>query len=159
MKQQTHLQVRVAKDGTWCANGQEVINTAVKKLFFENLRRDNEGYFLQLWHKRIPVEVEDTPFLAETVRELTSENGGIAEFIAYLNDGTRETVQCETIRLGPKNEVYLRVKNSRFEARASISSAYTILKHAEEKNGTFYLRLHDRKIPVPQPGGTPFPFI
>lgn len=55
--------------------------------------------------------VEDVPFFVRSIRK----EGDDA--IVVLSDGTEEPLDPATVRLGPRNDVYLKVKRSAFDAK------------------------------------------
>jgi hypothetical protein len=71
------------------------------------------------------VEVADAPFV---VTRIERRDEG---FVVHLNDGTRETVDPATLRVGPRDVPYCAVKDGRFEARFSRAAAYQLWALAE----------------------------
>lgn len=64
----------IKADGTWIHDGTPIPRPALVRLFASVLRRDDNGsYWLVTPVERVPVEVEDAPFVAV---ELAHEGGG-----------------------------------------------------------------------------------
>jgi len=86
---------------------------------------------------RIPVEVEDAPFVATRL-----ERRGAALHV-ILNDGSEEDVDAATLRIGTGDVPYCAVKGGAFEARLSRAAAHQLLALAEwdEATGQGTLRL------------------
>lgn len=61
--------LKIARDGTWWHQDAPIPRTALVKLFASVLRHDADGYFLVTPVEKVPVEVEDAPFLAVSLRE------------------------------------------------------------------------------------------
>jgi len=64
------------------------------------------------------------------------------EFVAQLNDATQEVVDPATLRVGPGDVPYGRVKGGRFEARFSRAAAHQLwgLAEHDEPTGRSVLR-------------------
>ena len=72
-------------DGDWFDDDVQITHPGILANLRGNLRRDADGYFIQT-RVRIPVEVEDVPFVVTRV-ERRGET-----LHAWLNDGTEEDV-------------------------------------------------------------------
>ncbi len=71
-----------------------------------------------------------------------------------LNDGTRETLQIETMSFGDRNVPYCLVKGRWFKARLSRASYYELAKYIEYSEDTdeFFIMVNGTKYPlVPHP--------
>ena len=117
--------LRVAPDGAWYHEDEEVTHEGILASLRDALEQDGSGFFIRVGPVRVPVEVEDAPVVV--VRFEASAGG----FAVVLNDGSRETLRPETLRLGPGEVPYCRVKDGRFEARFSRAAAYQLLRHVE----------------------------
>jgi len=58
--------LRVGRDGEWSDDDVEITHAGILANLRSNLRRDAEGYFIQT-RARIPVEVEDVPWIVTRV--------------------------------------------------------------------------------------------
>ena len=105
--------------------------------------RDGDGYFIQT-RVRIPVKVDDTPFVVTRV-ELRGE-----ELHAYLNDGADERLDPASLRLGADEVPYASVKQGAFDARFSRAAAWQLLQIADydEVSGMGTLRLRGTEWPL-----------
>jgi hypothetical protein len=135
--------LRVSRDGAWFDDDVEVTHPGILANLRGNLRRDAQGYFIQT-RVRIPVEVEDVPWVVTRV-EQSGERLSIV-----LNDGSREDVDVATLRLGAAEVPYCAVKGGAFEARFSRAAAFQLLALADYDEGTGRgtLRLGAREIPL-----------
>ncbi|MGZ5849102.1 MAG: DUF1285 domain-containing protein, partial [Methyloceanibacter sp.] len=66
--------LKIGRDGTWYYQGSAILRKPLVKLFASVLRKeDDQHYFLVTRAERVPIEVEDAPFLAVA---MSIENGG-----------------------------------------------------------------------------------
>lgn len=139
--------LRIDRDGDWFDGDVQITHPGILKNLRSTLRRDAEGYFIQT-RVRIPIEVDDTAFVVARV-----ERRGEA-LHAVLNDGTEETLEPATLRIGPDDVPYARVKQGAFEARFSRAAAFQLLGLAEydESTGRGALRLGGRAVPLQREG-------
>jgi hypothetical protein len=121
--------LRIDRDGVWFHDDAEVTHQGIVANLRENLRVDEQGHYLQIGPARVPVEVEDAPFVVERVER---EGDGL---VATLNDLSREPVALDTLRVDGRGIPRCRVKNGRFDARLSRAATYQLLQHAEPDPG------------------------
>jgi hypothetical protein len=141
--------LRIDRDGTWYHEDTEVTHAGIVANLREGLRRDGEGHYIQIGPVRIPVVVEDAPFLIVRVEEA---GDGLA---VVLNDDTREPLRAETLRIGARGAPYVAVKDGRFEARFNRAAAYQLLQRAEgEEGGSLTLVIGGRRYRVPVDSST-----
>jgi hypothetical protein len=139
--------ISVDKDGKWYFEGREIIRKDILALFYEHLHQNEDGYYVEVEGDREYLEVEDTVFLVESVSLV--ENGEEA-FLVYLNDGTEERLDLETLRITESNVPYCMVKGGRFSARFLRLPFYQLGKHAEydEEAQEYFLLLNGEKFPL-----------
>lgn len=137
--------LRIDRDGVWFHEDAEVTHPGIIANLRENLRVDERGHYLQIGPARVPVEVEDAPYVVERVE---AQGEGLA---ATLNDLTREPVALDTLRVDERGIPRCRVKEGRFAARLSRAATHQLLQHAQldERTGRSGLVLGGRRIPVP----------
>ena len=135
--------LRVDVDGDWFDDDVLITHAGILANLRSLLRHDTEGYFIQT-RVRIPVEVEDVPFVVTRI-ERRGET-----LHAFLGDGTEMDVDPATLRLGPDDVPYCAVKDGAFEARLSRAAAFQLLSLADfdEATGRGALRLAGREYPV-----------
>src|SRR5438034_10548074 len=104
--------LRIDANGDWFDADVEITHAGILANLRSLLRRDAQGYFIQT-RVRIPVEVEDVPFVVARI-----ERRGEA-LHAFLSDGTESDVDPTTLRVGPDDVPYCAVRNGAFEARLS----------------------------------------
>ena len=137
--------LRIDRDGIWYHDDAEVTHAGILANLRENLRVDAEGHYLQIGPVRVPVEVEDAPFVVERVEV---EGSGLA---ATLNDLTREPLALDTLRVDERGIPRCRVKNGHFDARLSRAATYQLLQRVEhpDAGGPAALVVSGRRYLVP----------
>jgi hypothetical protein len=133
--------LRVTQDGDWLDGDVPITHAGILANLRATLRRDEDGYFIQT-RVRIPVEVEDVPFVVERVER---RGEGLH---AWLNDGTDGPMDPSTLRVTAGNVPYGTVKGGAFEARLSRAATFQLLALAEadDQSGEMVLRLGHRAV-------------
>ena len=141
MPEWTLPRLRVDRSGDWFDGDVQITHPGILANLRSTLRRDADGYFIET-RVRIPIEVEDTPFV---VARLERRGDGLH---AVLNDGSEEAVDPATLRIGPDDVPYCRVRGGAFEARFTRAAAFQLLGLAEydERTGRGTLRLGRREV-------------
>ena len=137
---------RIDRDGGWRHEGVEVTHPRVLENLYANLRADGEHYHLQVGPLRIPVQVEDAPFVV-----VRAETRPDADTVAvYLTDGSHEPLETPTLVLDGRGIPYCRVKGGRFRARFSVSAWLQLAERVEVDPGSGQptLILGERRIPL-----------
>jgi hypothetical protein len=135
--------LRIDLDGDWYDGDVQVTHEGILANLRAGLKRDAEGYFIQT-RVRIPVEVEDAPFVVTRIERRGETLHG------FLSDGTETDVDPVTLRVGGDDVPYCVVKNGAFEARLSRAAAFQLLSLADYDEGTGRgaLRLAGREYPL-----------
>jgi uncharacterized protein len=135
--------LRVDVDGDWLDDDVAITHAGILANLRSLLKRDAQGYFIQT-RVRIPVEVEDVPFVVSRIER----RGEILH--AFLNDGTDADVDPSSLRVGADDVPYCAVKDGAFEARLSRAAAFQLLAMADydEATGRGALRLGGREYPL-----------
>ena len=135
--------LRIDRDGDWFDENVQVTHPGIVANLRGNLRRDQDGYFIQT-RVRIPVVVDDVPYVVTRVERRGDE------LHVILNDETEERLDPATLRLGAGDAPYGAVKGGAFEARFNRAAAWQLLQLAEydEASGTGTLRLRDAEFPL-----------
>ena len=135
--------LRIDREGDWYDEGVQVTHPGVLANLRANLRRDGVGHFIQT-RVRIPVKVDDTPFVVTRVEQRGDE------LHAYLNDGADERLDPASLRLGAGDAPYATVKQNAFEARFNRAAAWQLLQIADydETSGTGTLRVRGAAWPL-----------
>jgi hypothetical protein len=135
---------RIDREGAWHHEGVEVTHPGVLRNLYTNLRADGEAYHLQAGPLRVPVHVDDTPFVVVRA-ERGPEPGAV---LLHLSDGSQEPLDVDTLVLDRRDTPYCRVKDGRFPARLSVSAWLQLAAdlEADRGSGELVLVLGDRRI-------------
>ncbi|MBW2599931.1 MAG: DUF1285 domain-containing protein [Deltaproteobacteria bacterium] len=135
------LPIRIDKEGVWHYRGARMFRKDILKLFFESLKRDEQGrYLIEFEGDRCLIEVEDTPFVVKAAARDSSGDRENESIEILLSDFTSEKLDPSTLRVGMDNVLYCSIKNRRFEARFSRSGYYQIaelIEYDEERDAYF----------------------
>jgi len=123
---------RIDRDGVWLHEGREVTHPGVLANLFANLARDEAGHFLQVGPRRIPVQVDETPFVVVSLEVPEIQTDSIEPVTLVLSDGSRERLDPRSLWIGPGNVPYCRVKGGTFEARLSLPAWLALAERLEE---------------------------
>ena len=135
--------LRIDRDGAWYHDDAEVTHAGILANLRENLRVDEQGHHLQIGPARVPVEVEDTPFIVERVE---AEGDGLT---VTLNDLSREPLAIESLRVDERGIPRARVKGGRFAARLSRAATNQMQQFVQPGAGGPVLVLGGRRYRVP----------
>lgn len=92
--------LKIGRDGTWYYQGSAIQRKPLVKLFASVLRREGEDrYFLVTPVEKVPIEVEDAPFLAV---EMTVEGRGKDQRLSF------RTNLDEVVTAGPSHPLSFR---------------------------------------------------
>ena len=117
--------LRIDREGAWFHDDAEVTHAGILANLRDNLRVDGQGHYLQVGPARVPVEVEDAPFVIVRVER---EGDGL---VATRNDLGREPLAVETLMVDERGIPRCRVKDGRFTARLDRAATYQLLQHVE----------------------------
>ena len=136
--------LRIDRDGAWFHEDEEVTHEGILANLRENLQIDEQGHHLRIGPVRVPVEVEDTPFLIVRV-----EREGDT-LVVTRNDLGREPLAVDTLAIDARGVPRCRVKEGRFAARLDRAATYQLLQHVEPGEGSrpAALVLGGRRYPV-----------
>jgi uncharacterized protein len=137
--------LRIDREGAWFHDDAEVTHAGILANLRDNLQVDDRGHYLQIGPARVPVEVEDAPFVIVRVER---EGDGL---VATRNDLGREPLAVETLTVDERGIPRCRVKDGRFTARLDRAATYQLLQHVAPADGArpAALVLGARRWPVP----------
>lgn len=120
-----YLRLVIDKEGRWFQNGTEIVHPEIYRQFCQMLEKTADGgYQVRMGQEICRVEVLDAPFVVQSVME---DDAGTITIL--LNDGSTESFDPETFRIGAENVPYCSVKNGTFHARFSRPAYYQIARY------------------------------
>jgi len=126
------LPIRIDKDGVWYYRGDEMFRKDILALFFESLKRNEQGeYLIEFRGEKCLIDVEDTPFVVKGVIRHSHQDRENEYLELFLNDFTKEKLDPSTLRVGMDNVLYCSIKEGAFEARFSRPGYYQIAECIE----------------------------
>ncbi len=140
--------LRIDKEGRLFFQGEEITHRRTYLLYCRNLTRDESGrVILRVGREQCPVELEDAPFVVKTIEFVPFGLDGQEAIWLTLNDEMKEKLVPETLRIGPGNVPYCKVKEGIFEARFSRNAYQLLVSHIrhDEKENRFFLFLNKTK--------------
>jgi hypothetical protein len=136
---------RIDREGAWRHEEVEVTHPGVLQNLYANLRVDSTGHYLQAGPFRVPVQVDDAPFVVVRV-----ETGDPRAIDIHLSDGSRETLDPATLSLDQRGIPRCRVKGGQFGARLSVAAWLQLAGKVETDpgSGAPVLVLGARRVPL-----------
>jgi len=137
--------LRVRSDGTWVVDDQPVAHDRSLFYFKSHLVFEGVDAFIADGERRLPIAVEGPPF--EVIRlEVDALKG---EVRVTLDDGTEETLGEEALGMDAESGRFeCAVRGGLARAVLSRGAHQTLLDHAEEEEGRFYLRAGLRRLTI-----------
>ena len=141
--------LRIGRDGEWFHDDEEVTHPGILENLRSALAADDTGHYVSVGPVRVPVEVEDTPFVVLRV-EAEGE-----QLVLTLNDLSREPLAIDTLSFDAQGVPRCRVKAGRFGARLSRAATHQLLEHVEhdDQRGTTTLVVGGGRHPLRGLGG------
>lgn len=132
-------------DGSWHVGELPIAHAAGLKYLKAHLVFENGAAFVAVGPARVPVVVEGPAFEALTLR-IHPESGTVA---VMLDDGSEERVGDDAIGMDPATGRFeCLVRGGRARAALSRPAHQSLLEHAEEQGGRFFLRAGRRSISI-----------
>ena len=137
--------LRVLRDGRWRVGELDVIHPPTLRYLKAHLVFDDAGAFIEDGPRRMAVEVDGPPF--EVVALVVDETPPGAHVV--LDDGSEEPVRDTSLGMDERTGRFeCRVRSGRASAILSRGAHQTLLQHAEEEGGRFFLRAGTLLIPI-----------
>lgn len=132
-------------DGSWRVGELPVAHAAGLKYLKAHLVFGDEGAFVAVGPGRLPVAVDGPAFEARALRiDAATGQAAIA-----LDDGSEETLADDALGMDPTSGRFeCLVRGGRARALLSRSAHQTLLDHAEQEGGRFFLRAGQHLIRI-----------
>ena len=134
--------VQVNREGELLHNGAPIIHPAILETFFSSVHYEDGIYLLRAQGQECQLEVADTFFVVRGVRE---EPGGLR---VTLNDGSSESLDLDSLRIGQGDVIYCQVKEGVFPARFLRPAYYQLAQWIIEEGEGFVLVVGSRRVPL-----------
>jgi uncharacterized protein len=123
---------RIDREGSWRHEGLEVTHPGVLQNLYANLRVDGDAHYLQVGPTRIPVEVEDAPFVVTRIEVREGSGAMLGTLWGHLSDGSAEPLALDSFWIGRRDAPYCRVKGERFTARLAVPAWLQLVPFVRE---------------------------
>jgi hypothetical protein len=135
--------IRLTKDGEFLSNGEPITHDRTIEAYHRHLRRDAEGWFIEIGNNLKRIEVEDTGYFVRDI-EWSGEAGSRGERVELLlSDGARETLDPGTLSYRPDRLVCM-VKGGHETARFLRKPYHELLLRALHSGTRYELRIGGR---------------
>ena len=135
----------ISSNGVWLSDGVEISHIPTRSLFAKSLKRDQEGYFLQIGRETKHIEVEDTAYFINRIHG-NSETGYTLE----ISDETQEKLIPQTLRYQPgRLSCSIKIQNSLAqseEAKFLHIAYFDLLKNLEEDDELYFLVIENQRV-------------
>ncbi len=130
----------LSRQGVWLADGEEITHEPTRKLFARSLKKNQEGYYLQIGRETKKIQVEDTAYFVIRI------DGSPAQgYELWVNDETREKLDPETLRYRP-GRLTCQIKKKKEEAKFLHAAYFDLLKDLQEDDSSYFLQIHSKRI-------------
>jgi hypothetical protein len=140
--------IAIDKDGVWSYRGTEMFRKDIVQLLYRHLKQDeDERYLVEIGEDRAYVDVEDTPYVVQSVTCIFMDGKGKDVIRLHMPDDSIDELDPSTLRIGADNALYGIMAGLGFEARFSRSSYYQLAKDIEFDAGQdkFYICLNSHR--------------
>jgi len=138
------IDIRIAADGCWYHEGRVFRRDSLVKLFASVMRREGDDYFLLTPAEKLRIEVEDVPFLATLVEQITE--GGETALVFTTNLGDRflaDAAHAIRVEIDAQTQIprpYVHYRDG-LDALITRSAFFDLINFADEceRDGKHYL--------------------
>ena len=145
------IDMRIARDGRWFYMGTPINRPPLVTLFARILRRDPERYVLVTPVECVGIVVEDAPFLAVEMEEMTGEAGATLAFRTNLDEvivaGAAHPIRFELDEKGGLKP-YIKVRGGLW-ARLTRALTLDLVERFEQSGESVILSLNGCQFVVP----------
>jgi hypothetical protein len=139
-------ELRLNRNGVWLSDGEEITHGETVRLFHRALKRQGDGFVIQVGRESKRVVVEDTPYFVVGL-DGSADSG----YWLRLSDETRERLDPATLKYGPSQalgpgRLVARVKGGTEEARFLSQAYFDLLSGLEEDSDCFFLVIGGKRI-------------
>jgi hypothetical protein len=132
--------IKLTQNGVWLSDEIEIDHEQTVRMFAKNLKKDAEGYFLQIGRETKRILVEDTAYFVTRIEGTLATGLGVC-----LNDDTREQLDPATLRYRP-GRLTCRIHHGQEEAKFLHAAYFELLRDLNEDDRSYYLNFGDTRI-------------
>jgi hypothetical protein len=137
--------LRVKPDGSWHVGDHQVLHPPTLRFLKAHLVFSDEGAFVEDSGRKMPIVIEGPAFQATAL--VVDETTSTARVV--LDDGSEEVVRETSLGMDEDTGRFeCLVRGGRARALLTRAAHQSLLRHAEEEAGRFFLRAGDRRIPL-----------
>ena len=131
------IDIVIKRNGLWFHEGTPIGREALVRLFSTVLRKDPDGIYLVTPVEKLKIKVEDAPFVAVRVDQVTHEDGSTAlKFLTNVGDeveaGPEHQIRVEMDPATGEPHPYVHVRRG-LEALIARPVFYELVELAEER--------------------------
>ena len=144
-------EIFINAQGEWWYEGSRIVHPEVLNLFKSSLTVDKESgeFFIDYKGKRAPVKVAKTPYFIRDAEIKRDSDGSLCQVILEVDDGSRETLVPETLRLDDEGVLQVTVKAGQFAARCLQTAHFRLAELLQEDGaGNFYIEINKKQFKV-----------
>ncbi len=148
-------EIFINSQGEWLYEGNKIIHPEVLSLFKRSLTVDETSgeFYIDYKGKRAPVKVAETPYFVRDVEVKKDESGNLQEIVLEIDDGSREILQPESLKLDAGGVLRVKIKSGAFSARCLPTAHFRIAELLENDNaGGFYIRIKRKRFDLGEKG-------
>ena len=144
-------EIFINSQGEWWYEGSKIVHPEVLNLFKRSLTIDNanDEFYVDYKGQRAPVKVATTPyFIRDAVIEKDQE-GDLLDVMLEVDDGTRESLNPQSLKLNDKGVLEGTIKSGRFRASCLPAAHFRLAELLEEDGaGGFFIVINHEKFSV-----------
>lgn len=138
----------LTRNGVWLSDGTEITHDPTLRLFAKSLKKDGQGYFLQVGRETKRIVVEDTAYFIHRI-DGSPESG----YELWVNDETREKLRPETLSYRPGRLTCLLTRGE--EAKFLSPAYFDLLRELQEDGKSYFLSIGGKRVELSGKGEAP----
>lgn len=141
--------------GEWLYEGNKIVHPEVLGLFKRSLIVDETtgDFFIDYKGKRAPVKVAVTPYFIRDAVVKKDQYGNLLEVILEIDDGSRESLDPESLSLDASGVLQVKVKSGKFAARCLAAAHFRIAELLEtDTESGFFIVINQKRFNLEEQG-------
>jgi len=141
------------RDGVLSHAKTAITDPAVLRTFFRKLEPRSDGTYLSMCAGEENIlHVEDTPFVVMRA-DIERRSGKVTGIVLRLQDGSREGLVPESLRIRSDEMLVCAVRDGHFAARFGRAAQLALLKLVEKQGADYVLTLGDARVTLDKDEG------